>query len=149
MEDNNAIYVFIRQDLPVKMQAIQAMHAVDFMRRTFGGAAPEHPKIIALDGGASAKSLARIGRKLNEMGINHFCYTDPDFSLGLAAIATVPVSPYFQEHIRQYRTWKLGEGTSIVEEDSADVAQCRAPDSNQGAAGFNSRPSAPISEPQR
>jgi len=91
------------------------------------------------------KSMNRVIAKLKEHQLAHFKWNDPDFKIGVTAIATVPLSPKDKDLLRNYRLWSYSPGAAqaacLLTQDGgakADVAQLREhPVFNRGVEGGN------------
>ena len=100
-------YLFIRQDLPIAQQIVQTNHATYHM-------AVSHPHTdktaipsIVLIGVPNKKALERIIVKLRQNNIEHTPFFEPDWEMGLSAIATSPNLSYEQRAaLRNYSIWR-------------------------------------------
>lgn len=115
------MYVFVRQDIPVAHQIVQANHAV------FHLAAIQHPNedlvpniiVVGLPGVAA---LRRVVAKLQANYIPHYLWTEPDNNFGFTAIATAPITGEQRAALKNYRLWKYTadavSGTSASKAES-------------------------------
>lgn len=116
--DDLTIYVFVRGDLPEEQQLVQAAHAVFNMARTDGWPSGE-PRIVALDGGSSEKAFKKTQHKLENAGIRHVQYVDPDIpEVGVSAITTYPILKEQSLPLANYRLRRA----PVAQMDRASVA---------------------------
>lgn len=102
MIDDRFVYVFVRQDMALADQIVQAMHAVYAIvsaRRESG-----EPNIVLI-GVPDAKALDRVKQKL-ERSTPHVAWVEPDLGLGFTAIATSPLDTQQKQVLSNYRLWK-------------------------------------------
>lgn len=143
MIDDRFVYVFIRQDIALADQLVQAMHAVFNMvacRREYG-----EPNIVLI-GIPNEKSLNRVLLKLQQCQLPHFAWREPDLAIGFTAIATSPLDSQQKQSLCNYRLWRHSPGAVETSPCSftrdggakADVAQLREHSvSNGGVVGAN------------
>lgn len=67
---------------------------------------------IVLIGMPNMRSLVRVERKLQESGISHFSWHEPDYDMGFTAIATVPLRGEIRKVLANYRLYQLPRSTS-------------------------------------
>lgn len=110
--DDKVIYVFARQDLPVAKQLVHTNHAVFQMAMNYGkgwlGSNEGIPSVIVI-GVPNEKALHRVSHKLafGDRVITACRWFDPMYpDLGLAAIATVPLSQEEKTALACYRIYK-------------------------------------------
>lgn len=140
--DDRYIYVFVRQDVPIPQQLVNASHAayhVAALCRLGEGV----PSLVAI-GVPHAKAMSKVLAKLRDSQLAHFAWTDPDFSdLGVTSVATSPLSDQQRAALRNYRLYSLGAekpacGLTADEGANAAVAQLREHSvSNGEVAGAN------------
>lgn len=61
---------------------------------------------IVLIGVPHQRALERVLKKLQGLSIGHQSFIEPDFDMGLSAVATVPLAPEQREHLMKYEPWK-------------------------------------------
>lgn len=71
---------------------------------------------IVLIGVPDQSALTRVIRKLESHSIRHCVWKEPDFDLGLTAVATVPLDRVEKEALRNYRLWSPLYGCSSEKE---------------------------------
>ena len=112
MTQNNEsyFYIFIRTDLSLAQQIIQANHATYQMAATY----PRHNKTttpsIVLVGVPHKTALERVIQKLQLNNINHTPFIEPDWDMGLSAVATTPNLTEEQHNaLKNYNIWREQE----------------------------------------
>jgi hypothetical protein len=128
--NDHFIFVFIRQDLSLADQLVHSSHAVFHMGAEFGPVAGI-PSLVMI-GIPHKTAMNRVITKLKQQQLPHYLWSDPDFDLGVTAIATIPLSPQMKESLRNYRLWSYSPGAAqaacLLTQDrgaKADVAQLR------------------------
>jgi hypothetical protein len=96
--------VFIRQDLAIQQQLVQSVHATFEMsqKTVYEGDIPS----VVLIGVPHQKALERVLKKLRDHSIEHSCFVEPDFDMGLSAVATIPLGPEQRSILKNYEPWK-------------------------------------------
>ena len=92
--------MFVRRDLPLAQQAIQACHACIEMARALPPNEP-HPHLVLL-GIKSEVQLSSIPARLENAGIQFQCFFDSDWNDQLMSIATLPVRGDRRTVFRRY-----------------------------------------------
>lgn len=131
--DERVIYVFIRQDVEVKHQIVQALHA---MRK----ATMEYAKMVlepmaqpamlqgipflTTVGMPDAKSMDRVIAKLQANSVDYTAFLDTDYEFGVIGVVTEPLPLRVREKpdgvMCNYRLWNpinntLGEKPALEE----------------------------------
>jgi hypothetical protein len=88
------------------------------------------PNIVVI-GVPDLKALERVLAKLKLNQIQHFAWTEPDYDLGMTAIATVPLDEKRKQCLMNYRLLKFAGG---AEKSACD----RTVDSGSNSPGLNS-----------
>lgn len=106
-EHHPYVYVFVRQDIPLAQQLVQAGHAAFEAGLRFHS--PDLPisSLIALSA-PDRKALLRAAHKLRHLGIAHHIFFEPDFEMGESALATEPLFGKARDPLRGYPLWKGG-----------------------------------------
>lgn len=104
--DERYLYLFVRQDLPIAQQIVQANHATFAIAIHYGFGIPN----IILIGVPDLAALHRVERKLKGCAIPHFCWSEPDYDFGFTAIATAPLRAEERGPLLNYRLWKFAGG---------------------------------------
>lgn len=91
------MYVFVRKDLSTPQQAVQSSHACIEASRAFLAGADEHPSVIIF-GIKSEPKLKDIASRLEEAGVRHRVFVEPDIGDQWTAIATEPI-PQEKRHL--------------------------------------------------
>lgn len=103
MIDDRFVYVFVRQDMALADQIVQAMHAVYGMVSVRGEWG--EPNIVLI-GVPDAKALRRVEAKLQDSEFAHYKWTEPDLNIGFTAIATSPLDMQQKQVLSNYRLWR-------------------------------------------
>jgi hypothetical protein len=126
---------FVRQDIPLSQQLVQAGHAI-FAMCSLSPHGEGSPNIIVI-GMPDLNGLLRVAQKLKREQIPHHDWHEPDGDLGFTAIATFPLHVREREPLANYRLWRYSPPTdaSVVPsmasgEPNADVAQTRRESAN-------------------
>lgn len=97
------VYLFVRQDIRLEQQLVQASHAA----LTLGSTTPIQgiPNLILI-GVPSQMDLLTLEWRLSSHGIRFITFEEPDFNLGLTAIATEPLDAKRKKALAEYRLWR-------------------------------------------
>ena len=101
------IYVFVRQDISLAQQLVQSSHAVYSIAQQQTNLDKNTIPSIVMIGVPNSKALNRVITKLQLNNIEHATFFEPDFNMGLSAVATAPL--YTNEEravLKNYCTWK-------------------------------------------
>lgn len=102
------IYVFVRTDLSIEQQAVQACHAsIEAARNSLISPCDEHPSLV-LCGVKSEHQLKNVIGHLTELNIHHHSFIEPDIGNELTAICTEPVTQNMRHNFRKYRCLRKG-----------------------------------------
>ena len=95
--------MFVRQDLPLEHQIVQSNHASLTLASLIeiGGI----PNIILI-GVPNQAGLLRVHERLAANAIGHYMWEEPDYEMGLTAIATHPLDLEQKKVLSQYRLWR-------------------------------------------
>jgi len=96
------VYAFVRRDLSLPQQAVQACHACIEAARTLLPADDEHPHLV-LCGVKSEQQLHTVQRHLDRIGIAFRSFFETDLDGQLTALATEPVRGHRRSLLRKYR----------------------------------------------
>ncbi len=110
----------MRQDISLAQQVVQSNHATYMMAATFQEELPFEIPNIVLIGVPDQSSLNNVMESLIQKGIRFVDYCEPDFGMGLSAIATIPLGPVQRALLSEYSTWKPSSIES-VSRNSSDV----------------------------
>jgi len=105
--DERYAYIFVRQDLSLAQQIVQANHATMLMTSQTPGIGL--PNLVVI-GVPDKDALDRVSRKLIFHKIRHYLYFEPDDYIGHSAIATVPITVEEKKVLSNYRLWKPTPG---------------------------------------
>lgn len=61
---------------------------------------------LVLIGVPNQAALRDVMERLDQYGIQFAAYSEPDFGMGLSAIATVPLHDEDRKKLAEYQTWK-------------------------------------------
>lgn len=87
--DHPYTYIFIRKDLSLAQQLVQASHAA--LEAGFEFDKPQQTSSIIMIGAENKDDLYKIGERLAKHNIRHKMFFEPDFDMGHSAIATEPI----------------------------------------------------------
>jgi hypothetical protein len=105
--DHSYVYIFVRQDISVAQQIVQSNHATYSIAQQQADFDRDCVPSIVVIGVPNLRGLERVIKKLHDNGIEHAQFVEPDFDMGLSAVATAPL--WFQEQrdvLKNYCTWK-------------------------------------------
>lgn len=97
--------MFVRQDITLAQQIVQSNHATFEAARRSKLDHNEIPYCIVI-GVPDKAALRRVIEKLKGLGIGHHEYHEPDYDLGLTAVATDPLGPDHRRMLSNYRLWR-------------------------------------------
>lgn len=98
-------YVFLRTDLPISQQAIQAAHAALELGIKYGPSPDGHPSLVFLE----TKSSAELHEALLTMasrGIQTFQFHEPYQDWGLTAFACEPIPEHNRRLFKDFQLWR-------------------------------------------
>ena len=103
--ENNYVYTYIRTDLPIEQQIIQASHSALEAGRELKK--PDKVSHLILLEAKSEADLLTIANELSERDIKFSLFYEPDYNRGYTSLTTEPLitnteRSYFQKH-RMYR----------------------------------------------
>ncbi len=112
--EDYTFYVFVRTDMPLVQQLVQATHASAEAARLFYEKRHGISRAVLLRVKDSA-ALSRAQARLTREGVRFTTFIEPDFGIGASALATAPV---LQSSRGVFRHWQLWE---------APAELCKAP----------------------
>lgn len=102
----------MRQDIPLAQQIVQSNHATfEVARRLSTSNLDETPSVVVI-GVIDKNALFRVVEKLRSNEIGHQVFYEPDFNMGLSAVATVPLEQEQRRVLSNYKIWKE-ENTNV------------------------------------
>jgi hypothetical protein len=102
------VYAFVRKDIPLADQIVQAGHACLDAGNTFGS---EGSNLVVLEL-YNSSHLVETGKYLDENGIRYVKFWEPDDNMGHTALCTEALSEGFK---KAFRHWKLWTNSSEAE----------------------------------
>jgi len=124
--------VFVRQDISLAQQIVQSNHATFEVARRLPQ--PQDldvtPSCIVI-GVPDKQALFRVIEKLRANGIAHELFYEPDFDMGLSAVATVPLEQAQRRVLSNYRLWR--EPNAPTQANSAVPTQAYSASTGIGA----------------
>lgn len=98
------VYTFIRKDLPINHQFVQACHSAleagsDFKK------SGEIPFLILLES-KNQSHLMETKEFLDKHGIRHHMFFEPDNDIGYSSITTEPLKPEHSKLLSNFRLWR-------------------------------------------
>lgn len=94
------MYIFIRKDLTVPQQIVQASHAA--LEAGFAYNQPAGSTYIVLISIKNQSDLTKVSDRLTSQGIDHQKFFEPDYDTGYTAIATRPLFGTEREPLKRY-----------------------------------------------
>lgn len=98
------MYTFIRKDLPLNHQMVQACHSALEAGSEFKKAG-DIPFLILLES-KSQEHLHEIKQKLDNWGIKHHMFFEPDNGIGHSSITTEPLNAEQCKKFSNFRLWR-------------------------------------------
>lgn len=98
------IYVFVRTDIPVANQMVQAAHVCHIAGRDFKHPDNTHMALLKIK---NEKKLLEVAEKLDKHGIKYSLYLEPDYPKGYTALATEPIYGKVRELFEKYKLWDM------------------------------------------
>ena len=101
----------MRQDIPLAQQVVQSNHATFEIARRL-----PHPLDLDITpsciviGVPDKQALSRVIEKLRTNDIHHHVFHEPDFDMGLSAVATAPLEQSQRRMLSNYRLWREESG---------------------------------------
>ena len=97
------VYVFVRTDIPIVHQAVQATHAgIASARSGLIDCEHDHPSLVLI-GIPNEDELKRVSARLNKCGFRHSMFHEDDMDGQVTAIATQSVGHEDKKHFRDYK----------------------------------------------
>lgn len=117
------IYVFVRTDITVEQQIVQAAHAAAEAGRRFY--APEHgiASLIVLAVSGPAK-LQKAAKRLQALDIDFDVFFEPSWEMGHSALATRPLLDSERPLLKAWQLWKLPHPKSPAVAKVPEAATC-------------------------
>jgi peptidyl-tRNA hydrolase len=84
------MYILIRNDLSNAQKAVQACHAAIESSRQFTKPTDEHPSVI-LCSVKNENKLLKCAKELEDLGIEHTIFREPDIGNQATALASKPL----------------------------------------------------------
>lgn len=97
-------YTFIRKDLPIQHQLVQACHSALEAGSEFKEAGMI-PHLILCEA-KDTKHLDSIGNFLDSCGIRYHKFFEPDNNMGHSSITTEPLSMEKKKLLSNFRLWR-------------------------------------------
>lgn len=107
-------YTFIRQDLPIQHQLVQACHSSYEAGSNFKDT-EDIPYLILL-GMKDGEELDGAEKFLEKHGIRYHKFFEPDNDLGHTSISTEPLTWEQKKLFSNFRLWKFDNGRTLQEE---------------------------------
>jgi hypothetical protein len=102
----------VRQDISLAQQIVQSNHATfEVARRLSASNLDEIPSVVVI-GVPDKTALFQVIERLRANSIGHEVFYEPDFNMGLSAVATVPLEQAQRRVLSNYRIWKE-ENTNV------------------------------------
>lgn len=97
------IYTFIREDLPISQQAVQAGHALYIAGQS--SSPDDHPSFVFLSTKTKEQLQAAL-EYVRELGIGTFEFHEPYMNWGLTSFATKPITQDQRKLFAKFQLWR-------------------------------------------
>lgn len=97
-------YCFIRKDLPLHYQIIQAAHATQEITKECDH--PDRTCHFILFEAKDECDLTKIKEKLDVNGIKSHMFNEPDYGTGFTSIATEPIYGEARKFFKKFKMYK-------------------------------------------
>lgn len=103
--DHPYTYIFVRTDISIEQQLVQASHAA--LEAGFTFEKPVQTSSIIMIPAKDQEELYAIGNRLELHSIKFHMFFEPDFGMGHSAIATEPINDIAtRRKMRKYSLYK-------------------------------------------
>lgn len=117
------IYVFVRTDISLEQQMVQASHAAAEAARRFYR--PEHgiASLIVLSASSPAR-LRKAQAQLQALGIEHDTFFEPSWDMGESAVGTRPLLEAERPLLKGWQLWKATPAVAPRSAERQEAAAC-------------------------
>jgi len=122
-QDKPYVYVLVRTDISLEQQLVQASHAA--LEAGFRFAAPREVSSVIVLAVPSRDALLQASARLQQRGVDHELFFEPDFGMGHSALATRPLTAKKERHLmRKYPLYQAtaSHGTGASASRAQEVA---------------------------
>lgn len=98
------VYVMVREDIPVAQQLVQSNHAA--LEAGFRFAAPKDVAHLVMLSVPDQESLLQAAAHLEDCGVAHHVFYEPDDDMGYSALATRPLFGCERKALRRYPLYR-------------------------------------------
>jgi hypothetical protein len=105
IEDKNYSYCFIRSDLAIETQIVQAAHSAQESGRDFKNRNPTTNTFLVLLEAKNEAALMKAGDHLINNGIKFHMFHEPDYETGFTSLTTEPI--YYEEQKEIFKKFSL------------------------------------------
>lgn len=98
------MYIFVRRDISLEQQLVQASHAA--LEAGFSFQKPQNTAFLVLFSVETQEKLLKIADNLEKSGVKSVLFFEPDDNMGYSALATEPISEEKRRIFRRFRLWK-------------------------------------------
>lgn len=100
-------YCFVRKDIPVAYQIVQACHACLERGLTLEqDKKPKETSFLILFEVKDEKALLKVAQYLDENSVSYEKFFEPDYDTGYTALATEPVYGEGRNLFKRFKLWK-------------------------------------------
>ena len=110
----NYVYTFIRTDLPIEQQLVQAAHSALEAGRDLGK--PKSNSHLILIGVKNQDSLNKISDELTHLNIRYHKFYEPDYNRGYTSLTTEPLE-HRPEYFFKHSLYKYRPNKSFSQQD--------------------------------
>lgn len=97
-------FIFVRKDLPIEQQIVQAAHAAYEVGKQDRS---ENIRSLVLSRVNSEDELLHQAEYLNYLGIKFVTFREPDIGNQATAIATAPLTEQQRKKLRRCKLWEV------------------------------------------
>lgn len=103
-EEKKYVYIFVRKDISLEQQLVQAAHAA--LEAGFTFQKPKNTAFLVLIAVETQEKLLKTADTLEKQGIKTVLFFEPDDNMGYSAFATEPIDENNRRPFRRFRLWK-------------------------------------------
>lgn len=116
--EKNYVYTFIRTDLPIEQQIVQAAHSALEAGRELGN--PETTSHLILLEAKSQEYLLRIADTLKQKNIRYHLFYEPDYDRGFTSLTTEPITDKeLRKHFSKHSLYRFKAERAFSTKDEA------------------------------
>lgn len=98
------MYIFVRTDISLEQQLVQAAHAA--LEAGFKFEKPKNTAFLVLIAVKNQETLLKTADFLEKSGVKSVLFFEPDNNMGYSALGTEPVDENNRRPFRKFKLWK-------------------------------------------